>query len=360
MSNFYLTKTFRLPALVTLGLLLILISACNLPSAAQATETPSIDTTQAYQTIQARLTEAVGLTPSPTASPTQTETPAVTATFTPSPTLLATVTTGPTVTATTGVGCDQASPGSPIDVTIPDDTVLKPGETFTKVWRLRNSGTCAWTTSYSAVYFSGEKMGAPETVALSASVAVGNSIDISVEMTAPLTPGTYQSNWKLRNAGGVLFGLGPGDGLPFYVRIIVANQATVSPTANPSITVTPTPGAQAAGPATLLPGDQIDLDSNSVNGSGADAAYQLNAGDGKHYLQPQGSATLGLYGGFRPNQTDCQATNLGASPINVQDLAIGTYLCYRTDQGRYGYARLTGFDTGTARLNLDIFTWQSP
>lgn len=30
------------------------------------------------------------------------------------------------------------------DVNIPDNTVFRAGETFTKTWRIRNSGTCAW------------------------------------------------------------------------------------------------------------------------------------------------------------------------------------------------------------------------
>ena len=34
------------------------------------------------------------------------------------------------------------------DVTVPDGTRYDPGATFTKTWRLRNIGTCTWTTSW--------------------------------------------------------------------------------------------------------------------------------------------------------------------------------------------------------------------
>src|SRR6185295_11416560 len=30
------------------------------------------------------------------------------------------------------------------DITIPDGSVLKPGEDFTKIWRIQNTGNCRW------------------------------------------------------------------------------------------------------------------------------------------------------------------------------------------------------------------------
>ena len=68
-------------------LLLVVISAvgiagCNLP--AQATTTPTLNVTQAYQTVEARLTEAISRTPS--ASPTQPRTTTTQGLPSPSPT----------------------------------------------------------------------------------------------------------------------------------------------------------------------------------------------------------------------------------------------------------------------------------
>jgi hypothetical protein len=71
------------------------------------------------------------------------------------------------------VACDQAQ--FVADVTIPDGTSLAPGATFLKTWRLKNIGTCTWTTSYSAVFSSGDQMGAPAVINLPASVAPGGS-----------------------------------------------------------------------------------------------------------------------------------------------------------------------------------------
>ena len=67
--------------------------------------------------------------------------------------------------------CDKAQFIS--DVSIPDGTTLQPGATFTKTWRLKNVGTCAWTTSYQLVFFSGEQMGAASSAAFPKNVAVG-------------------------------------------------------------------------------------------------------------------------------------------------------------------------------------------
>ena len=46
------------------------------------------------------------------------------------------------------------------DLSIPDDTVLATNASFTKMWRIRNDGTCTWTTAYSVYFDSGAQMGA--------------------------------------------------------------------------------------------------------------------------------------------------------------------------------------------------------
>src|SRR6187455_1853414 len=71
--------------------------------------------------------------------------------------------------------CDWAQFVS--DVTVPDGTIFQPGATFTKTWRLKNIGTCTWTTAYSMVFDSGEKMGSTVSVNFQASVPPGGTID---------------------------------------------------------------------------------------------------------------------------------------------------------------------------------------
>jgi hypothetical protein len=148
----------------------------------------------------------------------------VPATLTPTPTTMRTNT--PVATATTYCNIMQFV----TDVTIPDGTVIAPGAAFTKTWRLKNVGTCAWTPSYAVVFSDGNSMNGPSTQALVGNVNPGQTIDISVNLTAPASPGDYTGNWKIRDASGILFG-------KFYVQIKVQNPSTATPTQTP----TPTP-----------------------------------------------------------------------------------------------------------------------
>lgn len=112
------------------------------------------------------------------------------------------------------------------DITIPDGATMLPGTVFNKTWRIKNVGTCTWSTSYSAVFDSGEKMGAPAAVNLPTSVAPGQTVDITVQMTAPTNAGLYHGYWKLRNASGVLFGIGSAANKSFWVEIKVVPSPT--------------------------------------------------------------------------------------------------------------------------------------
>ena len=94
------------------------------------------------------------------------------------------------------------------DVTIPDGTNFPPGATFTKTWRLKNVGSCTWTTSYQLVFFSGEQMGAGSSVSFSRTVAPGQVVGISVSLTAASSAGSHRGYWMFRNSSGINFGIG--------------------------------------------------------------------------------------------------------------------------------------------------------
>lgn len=143
--------------------------------------------------------------------------------------------------------CDRAQ--FITDVTVPDGTVFGPGTAFLKTWRLKNIGTCTWTTSYAMVFDIGEKMGGPDSVNLPQNVSPGQTIDVSVNLTAPLTPGSYRGYWKFQNTDGVRFGLAADGSRSWWVDIKVSGAAaTPTPTATQSATGTPT-----AIPVTTLP-----------------------------------------------------------------------------------------------------------
>ncbi len=180
--------------------------------------------------------------PPPTSTPEQSETPV------PTPTEVTSTESTPTplpLTPTpentpTPSGCTLAAQFLE-DVTVPDGTVFKPGETFTKTWRLLNSGTCTWTTAYVAFFFSGDPLGAPNQVHLPYAVPPGRYVDISVPMKAPDNPGEYQGFWKLRSDTGEVFGIGPDANGAFWVQIKVALPTPTPTAAPPTATATPTP-----------------------------------------------------------------------------------------------------------------------
>lgn len=111
------------------------------------------------------------------------------------------------------------------DVTIPDGTTLRPGETFVKTWRIKNRGTCAWSPDYTLVFNGGDQLGGTTSVRLPGYVSPGQYIDVSITFTAPTAEGSYRGYWILRNASGALFGGGDKANAPIYVDIRVKKQA---------------------------------------------------------------------------------------------------------------------------------------
>ena len=110
------------------------------------------------------------------------------------------------------------------DLTVLDGSPFSPGETFSKGWRLRNSGTTTWDTDYRLVYLSGSQMGGPLEQPLPIQVSPDDSIDIYVNLTAPDQPGEYTGHWMLKNSSGETFGIGVGAQQSFYVNILVTDQ----------------------------------------------------------------------------------------------------------------------------------------
>lgn len=102
------------------------------------------------------------------------------------------------------------------DVTIPDGTVVEPGQVFEKVWRIRNTGTTTWDAGYRVVSPSGDRMGGPDEVALArVPVAPGELAQVSIRLTAPTEPGLRRTTWQMRGSDGQLF----GDS--FYAEVVV-------------------------------------------------------------------------------------------------------------------------------------------
>jgi len=224
---------------------MVLISALALtacgggtpPETTTPTANLNIIRTQAVQTFSADLTQTAILAP--------TNTPA--ATLTPAPTFppLATSTGGiPLATQATTVGGVTACYGMTFvsDVTVPDNTQMNPGQAFTKTWKLKNSGTCAWDAGFKFAFTGGNAMGGVA-YTLPSAVAAGAVVDISVAMTAPTTAGKAQGNWRMTTAGGDFFGN------EVYVLINVGGAGATATSSSGAATGTAT-GTATATPTT--------------------------------------------------------------------------------------------------------------
>ncbi len=201
-----MTKPILLLTLV--GLLLV---ACGSNEPAQPTPDVNAIHTIAAQTVIAEFTQTAQTAPTETLEPTATEEPTATPeTALPLPT--ATVAVDSTGATVTPIPCDNSA--FIIDITVPDDTEMTPGQDFVKTWKIKNTGTCAWGSGYSVIYAYGEKMsGIAEP--LTSVVAPGEEVEVSVRFKAPDKAGQYSSTWRMANANKSPFGEF------FYVRIVV-------------------------------------------------------------------------------------------------------------------------------------------
>ena len=218
---------------IWIGATLLVASACNFFAAAstpqpgsqaaytQAAQTmAALYTQQAYNNLAATLT-SIASTPGAAATPTPTQPVAVPPSATsPAPTATTAPPTPKPTATPIPIPCNQAQ--FLADVSIPDDTILTPGEEFTKVWRLKNIGSCTWDEDYSLVFVSGDRMQASRSVPLEDRVRPGEKIDVFVDFVAPSQAGRYRSLWMLSNASGKNFGIGDEADQAFWAQIRVA------------------------------------------------------------------------------------------------------------------------------------------
>ncbi len=132
------------------------------------------------------------------------------------------------------------------DVTYPDNNMktppaVTPGQVFVKTWRVKNSGTCTWVPGYQLAYAYGNTPAAQmggQPVPITAPVNAGATVDLSVTLTAPKTPGTYQGFWQMNDQNKQAF----GQTIWVGVTVVDNTQPTPAPIPAPvvsSFSVTP-------------------------------------------------------------------------------------------------------------------------
>ena len=219
------------PFFVFFLLATVLLTACNRSTAASI-ETQEIDPaavfTQAVMTARAQVS-----TPTPTALP-ATQFPTNTPTPTVVPTLAATqaenrpaVILPPTTPKSVSVYFSSGESGGLVtsenscysaayveDVTIDDGTVMEPGEEFSKVWKIRNIGSCDWKPTFGIAFDMGDAMGGMRNT-IKKTVVAGDAVSVSVHLTAPEEEGVYTGYWRMTTKDGEAFGYS------VFVKIIV-------------------------------------------------------------------------------------------------------------------------------------------
>jgi polar amino acid transport system substrate-binding protein len=171
------------------------------------------------------------------------------------------------------------------DKKMTDPPELKPGEAFTKGWRMKNVGSCTWTNGkYRLVFSYGDPAAAQmggQPIPVTRDVKPGETYDFYVNLIAPIRPGEYVSYWNMQNAANTRFGQ------KVWVDIIVVGAAT--PTPPP--TQTPAPNISfSARPTTITAGESVLFQWSTDN---VKAVYFYHDGQNwwEHQAPEDGQAT---------------------------------------------------------------------
>ena len=221
------TKSLMIFTLLLVGIL----SACSSPGDdgvptldANQRVTAVVETVYVQMTETAQAVELVATStplPEPTLMPTLVE-PTAIPTNAPVPTLAGPVPTRvqpPTAVPESNIPCYRAN----LEWESPaDDTVYTVERKFTKVWRLKNTGSCTWNKDFSLRFIQGDLLGAGASIPLTdVNIPTWSYVNVEVDMRAPNEPGTYQGYWKIVSSDGKLFGVNPDGQQAFYVKIKV-------------------------------------------------------------------------------------------------------------------------------------------
>jgi hypothetical protein len=155
--------------------------------------------------------------------------------------------------------------------------VVQPGQPFRKGWRVKNTGTCSWSTAYKLVYAYGNTPAASmggQPAPVMQSVPPGGTYDFYVNLVAPLQPGVYQGFWQMQNGAGQSF----GQTVYVGIQVPAAPQPTAAPTSTP------------------VPGISFTVDRTNIN-AGECVTFSWNVTNVKAvYFYPDGTVDWQNYG----------------------------------------------------------------
>ena len=168
--------------------------------------------------------------PVETATPTLTATQAVATTEVPAATVTKFVTpASETPIPTNSPDCINSA-AFVEDVTIADNDIVPAGSAFTKIWRVRNTGTCVWGPDYTLSHYSDETMLSPASIPLSVTYP-NQTVDISVALTASSTDGIHKGFFVIKNPAGLIMKIDKDSRLWVVINVssALASVATATP-----------------------------------------------------------------------------------------------------------------------------------
>jgi RHS repeat-associated protein len=217
------------------------------------------------------------------------------------------------------------------DVTIPDNSQLTGGTSFTKSWQLKNVGTTTWS-GYSVGFVTSPTNGNPSlnmspngaTSFAISSTGPNQFVTVSIQMKAP-SPGTYYSYWQLRNANGTPFGI------QFYVKIRVVPQqgnalgfGTQSGRGGTNDSVPATSGRNADPVNTATGNYNYEADDLRIAGRGLDVEFNRSYNSQDSTLGPLGKGWSHTFNIFLTDITP------GSASLHYSD---GKVLAYVNEAG---------------------------
>lgn len=216
-----LTLSIIADILILLVLTIGIISACSQSPSASDIQSTSGDPSK---DISAIITStSVPYTPSATVTQIPSSTPLPTEEVLPS--------ASPTIQ-------DSATPAQPIctniaefekHLSISDGSVLESNNLYAKVWRVKNIGTCSWTTDYKLVFIDGDPNLNQTDIPLPKEVPPGETVELKINFATPEEGNTYIGNWMLASEFGIIFGVGPLADQPLVLNFVIKPKSDLPP-----------------------------------------------------------------------------------------------------------------------------------
>jgi len=180
----------------------LLLSACGASATPEATPDVAAVRTSSASTVEARFTlTAAAFTPTPPPPATETPVPEDTATPTEESAVVITNEDGTPVELCDSLGYNLLT----VDVNVPDNTIMSPGQDFIKTWLVKNSGACPWGAGYVLTYAGYSNSMSGQFIAMDEVIQPGQEVEVSVQFKAPAETGEYLSAWTMKNPQGVAF-----------------------------------------------------------------------------------------------------------------------------------------------------------